>query len=367
MALPFLDLTRQYGEIKTEIDDAVNRVVASGIYIGGEEVTLFEEESAAFSSVKYGVSVSSGTDALLASLIALGITEGDEVITTPFTFIATAEVIAFLRAKAVFVDIEKETFNINPELIVTKITERTKCIIPVHLFGHMADMKKINEIAAHHGLKVLEDAAQAIGATMNNRMACSFGDAGCLSFFPSKNLGAFGDGGMVLTDNKEIADAVRTIKNHGSDKRYYHTRVGMNGRLDAIQAAVLRVKLKHLNQWVEMRRANAHFYNEMLGECITVPETKDGFRHVYNQYSLLTDKREKLVQYLRGKGIPSVIYYPVPLHMQQVFEYLGYRKGDFPVSEEISGKILSLPIFPELTEKERELIAKTVLSFCTGS
>jgi dTDP-4-amino-4,6-dideoxygalactose transaminase len=265
MNLPFLDLTRQYREIRKEIDAVIQRVAASGRYIGGDEVSMFEEEAARFASVKHAVGVSSGTDALLVSLMACGVKAGDEVITTPFTFIASAEVISFLGAKPVFVDIEEDTFNIDPDLIESHITEQTVCIIPVHIFGHMADMRRITAVAQEYGLKVVEDAAQAVGATIENRRACSYGDAGCLSFFPSKNLGAYGDGGMVLTDNKEMAGAVRKLKEHGSSKRYHHSMVGINGRLDAIQAAILRVKLRHLERWAQMRRAHAAAYNERLG------------------------------------------------------------------------------------------------------
>lgn len=363
MSIPFLDLTRQYEELKPEIDTAIGNVVRSGRYIGGEEVKKFEREIADYMMAKYGVSMSSGTDALLASLIAMGIREGDEVIATPFTFISTAEVISFLGAKPVFIDIEEDTFNINPNLLESRITEKTRCIIPVHIFGHMADMENILSIAEKHNLRILEDSAQAVGASLNRRKACTFGDAGCLSFFPSKNLGAFGDGGMILTNNEEIARKAGIIKDHGSEKRYYHSVVGFNGRLDAIQAAVLRVKLRHLERWTERRRDHAFYYNEMLKDFVTVPMPRKGFRHVFHQYSILTDKRDELIEYLHKREIPTAIYYPVPLHLQEVFRYLGYKEGDFPVSEKVSREILSLPIFPELTDNEREYIAKTVIEY----
>jgi dTDP-4-amino-4,6-dideoxygalactose transaminase len=366
MSLPFLDLTRQYRQLKKELDPAIARVVESGRYIGGQEVEQFEEELAQYCGVRYGVGMASGTDALLACLMAMGIGEGDEVITSPFTFIATAEVICFLRAKPVFVDIENDTFNIDPDLLESKITGRTKCIIPVHLFGHMAEMGKIAEIAERHNLPVLEDAAQAVGASMNGRGACGYGTAGCLSFFPSKNLGAFGDGGMILTNSEEIAKKTAVIKDHGSRKRYYHSVIGFNGRLDALQAAILRIKLRHLESWNEKRRATAAYYSSVLRENVKVPVERDGYRHVYHQYSVLADRRAELCDYLRERKIPTAIYYPLPLHLQEVFGELGYGPGDFPVTEETSRRILSLPIFPEMTTAERTKVADTVVNFFKG-
>lgn len=366
MSLPFLDLTRQYRLLKKELDTAIARVVESGRYIGGQEVEQFEEALAQHCGVRYGVGMASGTDALLACLMAMGVGEGDEVITSPFTFIATAEVICFLRAKPVFVDIERDTFNIDPDLLESEITARTKCIIPVHLFGHMAEMGKIGEIAERHNLAVLEDAAQAVGAARNGRCACGYGTAGCVSFFPSKNLGAFGDGGMILTNSEEIAKKTMVIKDHGSRKRYYHSVIGFNGRLDALQAAILRVKLRHLESWNEKRRATASYYSSVLKEHVKVPVERDGFRHVYHQYSVLTDRRDELYEYLMERKIPTAIYYPLPLHLQEVFGEFGYGPGDFPVTEETSRRILSLPIFPEMTTAERTKVADTVINFFKG-
>lgn len=363
MRVPFLDLKRQYEQLKPEIEDVIGRVVRSGMYIGGEEVRGIEEEIARYSSVRYGVALSSGTDALLASLMAVGIGEGDEVITTPFTFIATAEVISLLRAKPVFVDIEEDTFNMDPDLLEESITGKTRCIIPVHLFGYMADMTRINEIADRHNLVVIEDSAQAIGASRNGFKACSLGDMGCLSFFPSKNLGAFGDGGMVLTNDEGISKKVRIIKDHGSEKKYHHSLIGFNGRLDAIQAAILRIKLKYLDSWDEKRRENALYYNEALQGYVSVPVPKDGYHHVYNQYSITTDRRDELVKYLEARGVSTAIYYPIPLHTQEVFHCLGYLEGDFPVAERVCKRIVSLPVFPELTLEEREYVVGTVISF----
>jgi len=363
MNVPFLDLKRQYRMIKDEIDDALRRVVSSGIYIGGEEVSSFEREIAEYVSVRNAVGVSSGTDALLATLMALGVKKGDEVITTPFTFIATAEVISLLGARPVFVDIDEKTFNIDTERLEKAINKKTRGIIPVHLFGHMAEMDRIKRIAEAHGLWIVEDAAQSIGAMLNGRMACSFGDAGCLSFFPSKNLGAFGDGGLVLTNDDSIASGVRIIKEHGSEKRYHHSVIGLNGRLDAIQAAILRVKLRYLESWIERRIEHARVYNEGLDEFVTIPLTKEGYRHVFNQYCILTDRRDELAKFLNERGIPTAIYYPKPLHLQPVFAYLGYGEGDFPVSERISRQILALPVFPELTLEEQDYIIKSIRAF----
>ena len=367
MKLPFFDLKRQYSNLQIEIDEAVNRVVKSGMYIGGVEVEQFEHEMAAYAQVHYAVGVSSGTDALLAALMALGVGEGDEVVTPPFTFISTAEVVSFLGARPVFVDVEDDTFNINPDLIEDKLTEKTKCIIPVHLFGQMADMHRIGKIAERHAIPVIEDAAQAIGAAIDKQRACSFGISGCLSFFPSKNLGAFGDGGMVLTDSEEVARNIRVIKEHGSAVRYYHAQIGFNGRLDALQAAVLKVKLSHLDQLAQLRREHAAEYNEKLRPYVTVPVLRDGYSHMYNQYSILADRRDELADHLRLRGVPTAIYYPIALHMQEVFANLGYRKGDFPVSELLCDRIISLPIFPEMTEEERGFVTEGVASFYEGS
>lgn len=363
MQIPFLDLKRQYQSIKEEIDQVVREVVESGRYIGGEKIENFEKNIARYVSVKHAIGVSSGTDALLASLMAIDVKPGDEIITSPFTFIATAEVISFLGAKPVFIDIEEDSFNINPNLVEESITSKTKAIIPVHLFGQMANMDSINEIAKRYNLRVIEDAAQSIGATYNGKMACSIGDVGCLSFFPSKNLGAFGDGGMVCTNDDGIAKSVIELKEHGSSERYHHTRIGFNGRLDAIQAAILDVKLKYLDKWIKRRIENAAYYNNKLKEYLKVPVKKVNGTHVYNQYSVLSDLRNDLVRYLSSKGISTAIYYPIPLHLQPVFSRLGYKKGDFPVAEEVSETIFSLPIFPELYSEEKDYIIDYIREF----
>ena len=349
--------------MKHEIDETLRRVASGGRYIGGDEVEKLEEELARYCGSEYGVGLSSGTDALLASLMAVGVEEGDEVITSPFTFISTAEVVSLLRARPVFVDIERDTFNLDPNLVESSITERTKCIMPVHLFGHMADMGALLDIAHRHGLKVIEDAAQAIGSSLNGKKAGSFGDTGCFSFFPSKNLGAFGDGGFVITDDPVLSKRIGIVKEHGSAQRYHHSLIGFNGRLDAIQAAVLRVKLRYLDEWTEKRRKNARYYSERLEKYVKVPVCREGYSHVFNQYSILTEQRDRLVGDLASRGVPTAIYYPIPLHLQEVFLGLDYGKGDFPVAEEVSERILSLPVFPELEENEKEYIVNSIVTF----
>jgi dTDP-4-amino-4,6-dideoxygalactose transaminase len=392
--IKFLDLTAQYKSIKKEIDKAIKRVVESGQFIGGKEVENFEKEFARFCGVKYAISVNSGTDALFLSLKALGIGPGDEVITTPFTFIATAEVIANLGAKPVFVDIDPRTFNINPQQLAYQLTKlgklKVKAIVPVHLFGQMADMDEIMRIAKKYKLFVIEDAAQAIGAkiiqnsTVKNqndnskfkinrikkqtwRMAGSIGDLGCFSFFPSKNLGAYGDGGMVITNNKKLAEKIRLLKNHGSfpKEKYLNLILGTNSRLDAIQAAILRVKLKYLSKWSKKRAEIASYYSKNLkgvGDIIT-PAIASNRTHIFHQYTIRTKFRDKLQKYLSKNGIPTMIYYPLPLHLQPAFKYLGYKKGDFPEAEKVSKEVLSLPIYPELSKKDQEFIVRKIKGF----
>ncbi|KKU14537.1 MAG: Cell wall biogenesis regulatory protein [Parcubacteria group bacterium GW2011_GWB1_45_9] len=370
----FFDTTAQYKSIEKSIDSAAKRVFKSGIFIGGEEVRKFENEFAKFCGVKYAISVNSGTDALFLSLKALGIGKGDEVITTPFTFIATAGTIANTGAGPVFADIESDTFNINPELVEGLITPRTKAIMPVHLFGQMADMTAIMRIAKKYKLFVIEDAAQAVGA----RMAGSVGDLGCFSFFPAKNIGAYGDGGMITTNNKKLAEKLRLLKNHGSSPKdkYRNLIVGTNSRLDSLQAAILRVKLKHLRKWNKARAEKAKYYNNALKNIdglITPAITPNG-SHVFHQYtlqlpstSLRTSRsgqaRNALKKHLEKQGIPTMVYYPLPLHLQPALKYLGYKKGDFPEAERAANEVLSLPIYPEITEKEQGKIVETIKNF----
>ncbi|OGZ18325.1 MAG: transcriptional regulator [Candidatus Nealsonbacteria bacterium RBG_13_38_11] len=363
----FLDLTLQYNSIKGEIDAAVKRVLDSAAFIGGKEVEEFEKEIAQFLGVKYAIGVNSGTDALFLSLKALTIGQGDEVITTPFTFIATAGVIANCGAKPVFVDINPETFNIDPSKIEEKITKRTKVILPVHLFGQMADMDKIMEIARKHNLFVIEDAAQAIGAEYKGKKAGTIGDFGCFSFFPAKNLGAFGDGGMVVTNNEELANKIRLLKNHGSSpkEKYLNLIIGTNSRLDAIQAAILRVKLKYLSKWSKERAEKADYYNEKLkgvGDIIA-PVMGIDRTHIFHQYTIRTKSREELQKYLKEKEIPTMVYYPLPLHLQLAFKYLCCNKGDFPEAEKASEEVLSLPIYPEISPKDQGSIINNIKEF----
>ena len=365
--MDFLDLKAQYQSIKKEIDGAIRRVLDSGVFIGGVEVENFEKEAAEFCGLKYALGLNSGTDALYLSLKALGVNTGDEVITTPFTFIATAEVIANLGARPVFVDIKSDTFNINPELIPEAITPKTKAIIPVHLFGQMADVAEIMAVAQKYQLSVVEDAAQAIGAKYQNKTAGSLGDLGCFSFFPSKNLSAFGDGGLVATDNTELADKIKLLKNHGSSakEKYLNLILGINSRLDAIQAAVLAVKIKHLPKWSEKRGEIASYYSQNLGGIgdIKTPVIASERTHIFHQYTIRTKLRDRLHLYLKEKGIPTMIYYPLPLHLQPALSYLGYQKGDLPEAERASQEVLSLPIYPEIAFSNQKDIIKAISEF----
>jgi len=350
MKIPILDLTAQYKSIKSEIDTAIARVVDGQHFILGQEVESFEKEVAAYCGTKYAVGVASGTDALILGLKALGIGPGDEVITTPFTFFATAEAVSIVGAKPVFVDIDPRTYCIDPELIEDKITKNTRAIIPVHLFGQCADMGRIMEIAKINNLKVVEDTAQAMGATYKGKQAGSMGDTGALSFFPSKNLGGFGDGGMIITNNKELADKARMLRVHGSTVRYIHSAIGTNSRLDALQAAILRAKLRHLNKWLDGRRKVVKYYDENLKNLpIITPYVPSYNVHTYHLYVLrVKPSPEKLAKLLNDSGIEVRTYYPVPLHLQECYKSLGYKKGDFKKSESASLETLAIPLFPEL-------------------
>ncbi|MDD2696655.1 MAG: DegT/DnrJ/EryC1/StrS family aminotransferase [Candidatus Pacebacteria bacterium] len=360
----FLDLTAQYKSIKGEIDETIKRVLENTVFIGGKEVEEFEKEIARFCDVKYAIGLNSGTDALFLSLKAIGVGPGDEVITTPFTFIATAGVIANCGAKPIFVDINPKTFNIDPSKIEEKITERTKAILPVHLFGQMADMDEIMEIARKHNLFVVEDAAQAIGAEYKGKKAGTIGDLGCFSFFPSKNLGAYGDGGMVVTNSDELAEKIRLLKNHGSSpkEKYLNLIIGTNSRLDALQAAILRVKLKYLSKWSKERAEKASYYNEELkkvGDIVT-PIISSDRNHIFHQYTIRSKSRDELQKYLKEKEIPTMIYYPLPLHLQPAFKDLAYKEGDFPEAEKVSKEVLSLPIYPEISQEIQKLIIEEI-------
>lgn len=366
--MKFLDLKAQYKSIKKEIDIGIKQVLGKGVFIGGEEVEKFEKEVAKFCGTKYALGVNSGTDALYLSLKALGIVSGDEIVTTPFTFIATAEVIAKLNAKPVFADINPKTFNIDSSKIEEVITKKTKVIIPVHLFGQMAEMDKIMKIAREYELFVVEDAAQAVGAKYKEKKAGTLGDLGSLSFFPSKNLGAYGDGGMVITNNKNLADKIRLFRNHGSSPKakYLNLVLGTNSRLDALQAAILRVKLKYLQKWSKKRAQIAAYYTyelNKLNEPIVPPFIASGNTHIFHQYTIRTKLRDKLQKHLKEEDIPTMIYYPLSLHLQPVFGYLGYKKGDFPQTEKAAKEVLSLPTYPEFSKKDQDFVIKKIKEF----
>ncbi|MPZ76501.1 MAG: aminotransferase class V-fold PLP-dependent enzyme [Deltaproteobacteria bacterium] len=361
MKVPLLDLQAQYAPIRAEIRAAMDRVCDAQHFILGPEVSALEEEVAQFCGARFGVGVSSGTDALLVALMAAGVGPGDEVITSSFTFFATAGVIVRLGARPVFVDIDAGTFNLKSEEVQTKLTSCTKAIVPVHLFGLCAELSSILEIAGDRGIHVIEDAAQAIGAGDRlGRSAGTIGDMGCFSFFPSKNLGAFGDAGMIVTNDADLAESLRVLRVHGGKPKYYHRVVGGNFRLDALQAAVLRVKLKHLTAWTEARRRNAQRYRELFAESglqsqVTLPQDTPG--HIYNQFVIRVPRRDELRSFLRQNGVETEIYYPVPLHLQDCFADLGYRKGELPESEKAAAQVLALPIYPELLmEQQRHVV-----------
>jgi dTDP-4-amino-4,6-dideoxygalactose transaminase len=352
--IPILDLTRQYRAIKDEIDRAVLDVLAAGVYINGPNVRALEDEIARYAGTQHAVALNSGTDALHLALRALDIGPGDEVITTPFTFVATTEAIGMVGATPVFADIDPRTFNLDPSSIERAVTPRTRAILPVHLYGLMSGMDEVLAIAGRHGLPVVEDCAQAIGAQWEGRPAGSIGTIGCFSFFPSKNLGAYGDGGMLVTDDAEIAAHVKRLRAHGAAVKYYHDELGVNSRLDEIQAAILRVKLRHLDEWIDARRASAARYSSSLNKLsgVETPSAPASSRHVYHQYTVRVGEREEVARALEQRGIQTMIYYPVPLHLQAVHASLGYGMGDFPEAETAAIEVLSLPMFPELEDAE---------------
>ncbi len=351
--IPMVDLKRQYLSLQQEIDAAVADVLTQTQFILGPNVSALEQEVAAYHGLPNAIGVANGTDALLLALRACGVGPGDEVITTPFTFIATAEVVALVGAHPVFVDIRPDDFNIDPAKIEAAVTPKTKAIIPVHLFGHPADMNPILDIARRHSLRVIEDCAQAFGATYHGKTVGAFGDAGCFSFFPSKNLGGYGDGGMVITAASDVADKVRMLRNHGSSERYYHADIGYNSRLDEIQAAILRVKLKRIDAMNEFRRKNADLYRQAIRRTdVIAPSEIPGCRHVYHQFTLRIQNRQKAADALAQAGIASAVYYPVPLHRQEAFLKLYPASPALTISETCAQEVLSLPMFPELTPDE---------------
>jgi len=364
MQVPLLDLKAQYAKIKDEILAAVSQVLQSQVCIGGPKVAELEQKIAAISDCKFAVGVSSGTDAILSSLMSLDISPDDEVVTTPFTFFATAGCIARTGAKPVFVDIDPRTYNINPSLIEAAVTERTRAIMPVHLFGQMADMDLIMAIANKYNLVVIEDAAQSITSTYKGRKAGSIGTVGCFSFFPSKNLGGAGDGGMVVTNDAQLAQKIELLRKLGAQPKYFHKVIGYNSRLDTLQAAILEVKLKYLDEWSKKRREHAKIYNEAFkGLDIITPKEESFNYHIYNQYTIAVKNRNELEEYLKKNEIGHDVYYPLPMHLQECYKDLGYKMGDLPISERCSKRVVSLPIFPELVKEEQDFVIEKLREF----
>jgi len=362
--VPLLDLKAQYATIKTDVLSAVSEVLESQRCIGGPKVEELEKRIAQMSDCRFAVGVSSGTDALLNSLMSLDIGPGDEVVTTPFTFFATAGCIVRVGATPVFADIDPRTYNLDPNRLEAVVTEKTKAIIPVHLFGQMADMDPIMEIARRHQAPVIEDAAQAITSTYKGRKAGGIGISGCFSFFPSKNLGGAGDGGMIVTNDEALYERLKIMRNHGAKPKYYHRYTGGNFRLDPMQAAVLLVKLPHLGGWSEARRLNAAYYNEKFaGTVVRTPYISPDCVTIYNQYVIRVPRRDGLQAHLKKRGVGCEIYYPCPMHLQECFEGLGYKQGDFPESEKAASEVLALPVYPELTDHMKDYVAETVLGF----
>lgn len=361
--IPMVDLNEELRWIRTPILDTITEVLDSGSYVLGENLAKLEKSIANFIGTSFSLGVANGTDALILSLLALDIGPGDEVITTPFTFFATAEAIAAVGARPVFVDIEDDTYNIDPDQIEGAITEKTKAIIVVHLFGKAADMTSIMNIAEKHELKVIEDACQSIGTEYKGKRTGAIGDIGCFSFFPSKNLGAFGDAGMITTNDKNLYKKIKQLRNHGSEKKYVHSMVGMNSRLDEFQAAILLVKLYYLNIFLHNRKQIAKRYTEKLGAYVKTPPIPKQKEHTFHQYCIELDQRDELAQFLDDHGIASAIYYPIPLHLQKAFHDLSYSKGDFPIAEKSAKRILALPIYPMMTFKQQDFIISTIEQF----
>ncbi|HWA06358.1 MAG TPA: DegT/DnrJ/EryC1/StrS family aminotransferase [Ignavibacteria bacterium] len=360
--IQMVDTGTQYQKIKSEIDNAIHSVIDSTQFIQGPAVKKFENNVEKYLGTKHAIGCASGTDALQIAMMALDIKPGDEIITTPFTFVATTETIAILGAVPVYVDIEPATFNIDVSKIEAKITPKTKAIMPVHLYGQPCDMDPIMKIAEKHGLFVIEDAAQAMGARYKDKMICTIGHIGCISFYPSKNLGAFGDGGMLTTNDNDLAEKIRMIISHGSKRKYYHETLGVNSRLDSIQAAILDVKLKYLDDYCDQRHNAAMKYNGKFKGIFETPYIMPGVKHIFHQYSIRVKNRDEMMEFLKSQGIPSMIYYPVPLHMQEAYKY-DYKPGDYPVSEEIAKDIISLPMHTELIDEEIDFIASKVIEF----
>jgi dTDP-4-amino-4,6-dideoxygalactose transaminase len=362
--VPLVDLKRQYYSIKEEIDSAIQDVLEDQSFILGPQVKEFEKLFASYCNTNHAIGVSSGTDALLLALKSLGIGNGDEVITSPFTFFATVGAICNTGATPVFADIDPESYNIRPDLIEKRINKNTKAIIPVHLYGQCADMDPILEIAKKHNIKVIEDAAQAIGAEYKDRKSGSMGDLGCFSFFPSKNLGGFGDGGMITCNNEELAEKIYMLRVHGGRPKNYYSIIGINGRLDTIQASILIKKLRHIDLWNEDRRQKASYYTkQMEGLNLTLPKTINFNKHVFHLYVIRPKERDKLIEHFRANNIDCAVHYPIPQHLQKCLEHLGYKEGDMPEAERAAKEILAIPIFPEITKEEQDYIISTINDF----
>lgn len=370
--LPSLDLKRGYARIKDEIKVAIDSVLESQYFIMGPEVKAFEEEAAAYLGVQSAVGCASGTDALVLALMSLDLKEGDEVITTPYSFFATVSCITRVGARPVFVDVDPETYIMDMDQVMAKVNDKTRAVLPVHLFGQMAPLEGYMDELAGKGIAIIEDAAQAFGSFrhVGEKLirAGSWGSAGCYSFFPTKNLGGFGDGGMVVSSDSEMTERISRLRVHGAGKTYFHDEVGLNSRLDAIQAAVLRVKLRHLDEWTEERRLVADRYKLLFGEydlldVVTPPCELEGNHHIYHQYVPVVEKRDELQAFLAERGITTRVYYPLSLHQQHCFDYLGYMEGDFPVSERLSSTTIALPVFPELTPEEQEWVVSSMSEF----
>lgn len=362
MKVPFLDLHAHHAPHRSEFDDAIAQVIESNAFAGGPFVASFEEKFAAFCDCQHALGLGSGTEAIWLVLLAAGIGAGDEVITVPSTFMATAEAISYCGAKPVFVDIDERTFTMDPTALAGALTKRTKAIIPVHLFGQSADMDPILTFAREHGLLVIEDAAQAHGAEYKGRKAGSLADAACFSFYPGKNLGAFGEAGAVVTDDDELAEKIRVLRDHGQDRKYHHSMIGWNCRMDGIQAAVLEIKLKYLERGNELRRAHAQRYRDALRgvEGLSVPSAADYAKHVYHIFAIRVQERDEVMRRLEEEGIGCGVHYPIPVHRQKAYEYLGYGEGSFPVSETTASEFISLPMFPELTTQQIDRVAEAV-------
>lgn len=369
MNVPFIDFSEQYKTIKDEIDRGMKAVFEKGNFILGEEQQAFEEEFARYCDTSYGIGVNSGTDALYLALGALNISVGDEVILPTFTFIATALCVSYTGAKPVFVDIEEETFNVDPQKLEEAITDKTKAVILVHLYGQPANMDEIQDIAKKHNIAIVEDACQAHGATYNGRKTGSLGDIGCFSFYPTKSLGAFGDAGIVVTGREDIRDKINMLRDYGRKGRYDHKIKGFNSRMDTIQAVVLSAKLKYLDEWNALRNTHAAYYRELLGDCpgVTVPVIKDNRTHVFQTFAIRVAHRDEVCAHMQKKGVSVLIHYPIPIHLQEAYAELGYRGGDFPVAEQMAREVLSLPMYPHMHKEQIEYVCTSLREIVGGS